>query len=381
MKTIKFFIGMFLVSTLLVTTSFAQTKQSITVLSIETKGLITDNATMTNLVRMEFEKTNRYEVLDKYDVNDAIKKNGVNVDECFGKSCLVKIGKELNADNMLTGSAERIGEKIIITLKIINVQTESVVNANVTEYLNQQAELQHMVRISINNLLGIENDPNIVNMLVEYDVPLTSPKTKVKLNGTRMGATYVAGESGEIMMDSEENGGFDMLPVSSMFGYQYEVQYLSAGDFQGLFEFFGAVNGLESGKVVPAIAIMNGFRFNKGGYEFGVGPSFRLVKKAEVFKYDIDSDGKRERVLRKYYDSEIHVNPDDPGDINWRPDFYEALDSRGSMQLSTGLIIAVGKTFRSGYLNMPVNIYVQPRKEGLTCGFSIGFNLAKKPKL
>ena len=63
MKTIKLFIGMFLISTLLVTTCFAQSKQSITVLSIETKGLITDNASMTNLVRMEFEKTNRYEVL------------------------------------------------------------------------------------------------------------------------------------------------------------------------------------------------------------------------------------------------------------------------------------------------------------------------------
>ena len=57
------------------------------------------------------------------------------------------------------------------------------------------------------------------------------------------------------------------------------------------------------------------------------------------------------------------------------------LDSRGYGTLSTSLFMGIGRTFKSGYLNIPVNIYVLPRKEGTIAGFSFGFNIYKKPKV
>ena len=57
------------------------------------------------------------------------------------------------------------------------------------------------------------------------------------------------------------------------------------------------------------------------------------------------------------------------------------LDSRGFNTLSTSLFMGVGRTFKSGYLNIPVNLYVMPRKEGTIAGFSFGFNIYKKPKV
>jgi hypothetical protein len=57
------------------------------------------------------------------------------------------------------------------------------------------------------------------------------------------------------------------------------------------------------------------------------------------------------------------------------------LDSRGNMEISTGLVIAIGKTFRSGYLNIPVNVYVAPRKDGTTVGAMVGFNIQKKKRV
>ena len=39
------------------------------------------------------------------------------------------------------------------------------------------------------------------------------------------------------MTSSKNSGGFDMFPISSMIGYQFEKQYLSSGDFQALIEF------------------------------------------------------------------------------------------------------------------------------------------------
>ena len=59
----------------------------------------------------------------------------------------------------------------------------------------------------------------------------------------------------------------------------------------------------------------------------------------------------------------------------------EAIYNRGKHTFSTSLIVAVGRTFKSGYLNVPVNVYASPNKEGTTVGISFGFNVAKKPKL
>ena len=55
-------------------------------------------------------------------------------------------------------------------------------------------------------------------------------------------------------------------------------------------------------------------------------------------------------------------------------------DSRGDYSFATGFIVAFGKTFKSGKLNVPVNIYIAPKKEGARCGVSFGFN-ARKVKI
>lgn len=342
---------------------FTQEKESIAIISIDTKGLIYDNLTMASLVRLELEKTNVFEVKDKYDVTNIIEENNINVDKCFGKTKQVEVGQILDTDKMLTGSVEKFGEKIIFILRLVDVQAERVVKTSVMEYLNQEDEIQHMVQISISKLLDLPMDPNIENLLVDYERPITSPKTRVKLNGPRMGATITSGLTAEIMSAPESEGGFNTHPVSSMFGYQYEVQYLSSGDFQALIEFIGAINGLETGNVIPSLTFLNGFRFNKGGWELGVGPTFRTTKMANG-----------------YYDEggQWHLESNMPEGADYS--IERRLDSRGEVELSTGLIIAVGKTFRSGYLNIPVNLYVSPRKDGTIVGLTFGFNIAKTPK-
>lgn len=343
---------------------FAQDTPSIAIVSIDTKDLALNNVSMGNLVRLELEKTNTYEVLDKYDVADIMKQDGIDPSDCFGKTKLVKVGKLLKADKMLSGSAEKFGDKIIIILRMIDVKTEKIEKTNVMEYLDQQSEIQVMVEISIKNLLEIPNDEILVDLLVNYDRPITSPKTTVRLNGPRMGATFTTGKTAKRMGADKNDGGFGMYPISSMFGYQFELQYLSSGDFQALVELIPALNGLESGYVVPSITFMNGFRFNKYGLEFGLGPVLRIVQTAEGFYDETDN---------------WHLAEDLPEGSNYT--LEHAMDNRGEYGVSTGLIIALGKTFRSGYLNMPVNFYFSPRKEGNIVGVTVGFNIAQKPKL
>lgn len=355
-----------------------QTKPLAAVLGIDSKGVIQDAESVGYMVRLELEKANFYNVLDKYDVAEGVKKNNIDLQTCFGKSCVVSAGKALGVDKMITGSVERFGEKIVISLKVIDVKTEEVEKQDATEYLNIQPELQKMIMLSVQKMLGLTTDQNLVNLLINYDMPIESPRTQLNLNGPRMGGSMVFGEVAKVLTGPESKGGYNMFPVMFDFGWQKEWQYLSAGNFQALVEFIPIISGMESGKFIPSVTFLNGFRMGKGGWEFAFGPSFRIVKKIDGFydTYNLMGNGENEW----YRTNEWNVTDTSGGYLHTMNNPYsisKRIDSRGEAYLSTSLIFAVGRTFKSGYLNIPVNIFISPRKEGTTIGFSFGFNIQK----
>jgi hypothetical protein len=51
------------------------------------------------------------------------------------------------------------------------------------------------------------------------------------------------------------------------------------------------------------------------------------------------------------------------------------LDNRGTPSLNSALIIAFGRTLKSGKLNIPVNIWGSvPNSDGWRLGISVGYN-------
>jgi TolB-like protein len=343
---------------------FGQAKQKLAVISMDTKGINYDNLAITSLLHLELEKINKFEVLDKYDVSDILKANDIKNDACLGKTCQVRVGKLLDADKMISGSVEKFGNKIIVVLRLIDVKKDNIEKTDVMEYINQLDDLQIMVQLSLNNLLGITNDQKMKELLVNYAQPISSPKTTANLNGPRMGVSFVSGSIGSRLSAPKSEGGYNMYPAMMMFGYQHEVQYLSAGYFQALVEVIGAVNGLESGMFSPSLMVMNGLRFNNVGWEFGVGPIFRVSKNATGY-YDESKNWVRASRLPEDFENGSLITQ---------------LDSRGHLNISTGMIVAVGKTFTSGYLNIPINVYFSPRKEGSVYGLSFGFNVSKSTR-
>lgn len=339
---------------------FAQVnaKPTVAVLNVDCKGLKMDSVSMGNLVRIELDKTGVFTVSDKYEVAEVLSKNKIDVNTCYSKSCLVQAGKSLNVQKMLGGSVELLDEKVVITLKLIDVETGTIEKSNVTEYLNLP-EIQKMVRVSVDRIAGIEPDITMVNQLIDYDVPIQSPKNALKLNGPRMGFATTLGDAGKVLTQKKEVGGFEMSPVNFEFGWQQEFQYISAGNFQALVENIFLISGLESGRVIPSYSALLGFRFGKKAWEFGFGPTFRLVTKADGY-YDANNNW----VLSSWNQNNYPI--------------ISRLDSRGVTHLSTGLVIAVGKTFHSGYLNIPLNVFVAPGKDGTNIGATFGFNIQKK---
>ncbi len=363
-----------LIGTSLNAMSQGDDKASAAVLSVESKGLINNSESVSYMVRLELEKANVYTIMDKYDMAELVKKNSIDLTTCYGKSCVIAAGKAFGVQKMIGGNIERFGEKIVITLKVFDVKTELVEKQNTTEYQNLQPELQRMIAISVQKLIGKTPDQNIVDLLVNYDGPIASPQTQIKLSGPRMGASMTFGDAAKVLGEAKRNGGFNMYPVNFQIGWQFEKQYISAGNFQALVEFIPTIGGLESGSFIPSTTFLNGFRMGKAGWEIAFGPNLKIVKKADGF---FDEGNALNEGVGKWYLEDSW----DASKLGKNPNTIEnRLDSRGEAQLSTSLFIGIGRTFKSGYLNIPVNLYVLPRKEGSIAGFSFGFNIYKKPK-
>jgi TolB-like protein len=363
MKTLsKLFLATFL--TLSLTNLSAQNR--IAVLAVDSKGIVLDPEQLSNLLRIELEKTNSFNVLDKYDVQSILKQKNIDFNGCLSKTCIMEAGKALDVDKVLSGSIERYDEKILINIRMISIKNPKEDKNQVNEFLNVQPEIQSMIGITLKNMLGLKNEEQIVRTLTKdanYENAINNPgKGKLHLSGPRMGMTFITGKDGERMSESKEKGGYDIFPVMSQFGYQFETQYLTYGNFQALIEFLPTVTGIDQALFIPSFTLLNGFRNNKNGLEFAFGPSLGFIRKANGY-YDNNNIWHKESEWSETYDNPHPI--------------VDRIDKNGVVEINSGFVFAIGKTFKSGALNIPVNIYVVPGKTGTRIGASFGFNLKR----
>lgn len=135
------------------------------------------------------------------------------------------------------------------------------------------------------------------------------------LSGPRFGFTILS--DGVIKKLKDES--IDVGSVVTQFGWQVEKRfYASENGNMGVTEWVLLVGGLEQSVALPSVTWLVGMR-TKTGAEFGVGPN---------------------------------VTP-----------------------LGAALAIAAGVTYRTGALNLPVNLAVVPSKSGVRVSLLAGFNL------
>ncbi len=347
----------------------AQKRPLLTVLNIDAQAIELNAQQLGNLVRLEVEKLDTFEVMDRYDVTYLVKKNNLIIDDCFGKICLTEIGTQLNSEKMQTGSVELFGETLIVTLRLIDVKRNIIERSQVIEFLNLQNELQEIIRITLYKMFNRTVDSAVLERLTkkfQFDNATTNPyKNRLNLSGPRLCSTYFNGESANIMQLPRSAGGFNAIPVMFMFGYQFEKQYLNEGNFQALFEFVPTITGVDQGLFLPNINILHGVRHNVSGWEFAIGPSFGLVKKAKGY-YTADGVW--------HLDYEWTSTEANPNTIE------ERVDSRGETKYHSGFIFAAGKSFKSGKINFPVNLFIIPSKNNFRAGLTFGFNAKNTDK-
>ena len=359
-------------------TSFAQVPTA-AIVSVYTQGVKISPDMAESLMRIEVTKTGKFNVLDKLDMLEVLSENQIDVSNCFGKKCLTNVGNQAGVDKMITGAIENLGKKIVITVKLLDVKTGNYDKIAIEEFINLDTEVQTMMQITMNKALGIENDPELLNNFVYFNQPPEAPITYIKNNGPRMGMSFVGGDMGQVLQNPASMGGFDATPIMTQIGYQFEGSYLSAGNFQALIEGLVFLTGIEQNMFNPSLAILNGFRSSKNGWEIGFGPTFRLSKIANGYYVGdvISNDNWR---LESEWRVPANLDTTSPwgGYLDNPHESYSRMDSRGVVKLQAGWVWALGKTFHSGYLNIPVNAFLSYNKNGHFIGLSMGFNITKK---
>ena len=138
------------------------------------------------------------------------------------------------------------------------------------------------------------------------------------LSGPRFGLTLLA--DGVVKELDARN--IKVGPHISQFGWQFEkLFYTKDSGVTMVTEWIGLVGGLEQSVVLPSLSWMVGVR-TRDGAEFGIGPN---------------------------------VTP-----------------------AGTALVLATGMTFRTGALNIPVNVAVVPSRAGTRVSVLTGFSLRRR---
>ncbi len=342
-------------------------KQGIAVIDFDTRGYKIDRSEVIQFVINEMIRIGHYEVMDKYEVEYIAKRDTLNATGCFSKICLSEFGSHLKIEKMLSGSIQLLGDKVNVTLRLLDVNGRTFEKTIVKEFLNIPGNELMMIRVSVNEMFGMANDADILKKLTmraEYDNAVNNPyQLKLRADGPRMGVVAFTGIGAEVLGAPINEGGYNTYPYMFQFGYQFEKQYLNEGNFQALFEMIPTISGMDQGKIIPSFTFMNGLRNNRNGWEFAFGPTFSISKQASGF-YHANDQG----INKWHLESERNLFQGEDLSIIKRP------DNRGTYKGTAGFVFAFGKTFKSGSMNIPVNAFFIPGKDGFRFGVSFGWN-------
>jgi hypothetical protein len=376
MKNHKIFLAIFFWSIISLKVMAQITLPKMGIIKIESKGW-NEEQPYTQLVRIEMAKLKNYEVLDRYDIEDVMRKNNINIGECLNKDCILDAGKKINAEYMLSGSIEKINKKILIMFRVLQVSTGNTVKTITKEFPDDNKKPEDIIEVTLKEMFGIkiddENKQTIANKNAIAN-GINTQESKISIGGPRFGFSLLTGNAAEFVERKKEEGGYDGYPVFFQFGYQFEKMFLNEGDLQALFEFIPTISGVDQGHFIPSFTFLNGFRSASTGWEFAFGPTITWTKTANSYQDDKGIWQLEEKYQYYSYDPITKSNV-------YRPLQYPVVsrnDTRGELTSKPGLLIAAGKTFKSGKLNMPLNFYIIPRKKAIQFGVSYGFNAMRK---
>lgn len=276
-------------------------------------------------------------------------------------NALLRYGRLTQCDKAFSMNALFFSEYIVITIKVVDVTSGALEKTYVKEFLNLPNDFNTIMEVALKDCFGIEADAKQTETVTKYTYKTTPASTyrPLRLSGPRIGLTYLTPGMYSWAKKPRFDGGYGLnYPMLLQFGYQFEQQFTSSGRLQVLSEIVPMITGFDQNMFTFSLLTALGFRDNKTGLEFGIGPSFSLRREARGFYDENDNWTLAPFATSDEQRSRLEYSP----------------DSRGDIRFHTQAVLVLGYSFRSGRINIPVNIYAVPGKDwryGLLVGFNI----------
>ena len=198
---------------LLASSLLAQEKKTaVAVIEFQSNGTLekTELNTLSNRFRGLLTKTEKFQVIEFENMNEILRAKDFNVsDACNTVECAIQAGKLLEVGMVITGNFGRLGETYTVDLRLIDIQSGTIVQNEILDYHGKIDGLLGVLKNAADNFAG--------KAQIQANNSLTYKKeTNTEGSNNRIwniiGGAVVVGAGVAILMSGEGKKGTHRIP-------------------------------------------------------------------------------------------------------------------------------------------------------------------------
>ncbi|MBN2402811.1 MAG: hypothetical protein JXN64_10475 [Spirochaetes bacterium] len=185
-------------------TATTDQRERIAVLDFKTVGFPAEKGRIVSeLMRTDLINTNRFTVIERSQMDMIFKEQGFQQAGCTDQECAVKIGKLLAARKMLIGNVMKVGDSIVVTCRVVDVE-RGVADASAKVAAESEESLVSEVSALVAALTGGTPSEESITIIPKITLKLSKRSYKVnediivsfkKFPGTRYDYISIAKEN------------------------------------------------------------------------------------------------------------------------------------------------------------------------------------------
>ena len=163
----KVFTGLLIFFLAIATVSGQEDKPIITVLDLSTEDVSkSEMGVIINRLSSALFQTDKYTVIDVSQRQQILKEMEFSLSGCSDESCMLEVGKMLSAESIVVGSLGRIGDRIAVSVKMLETETGKTLST-ADETYNDINELVDGVPLLAAKLAGLKDNTFLIEKAEE----------------------------------------------------------------------------------------------------------------------------------------------------------------------------------------------------------------------
>ena len=119
------------------------------VMELDNRGGLSSSecSLLSDSIRQELFSTGKYRIVDRKNMDQILKEQGFQLSDCTSQECAVQVGKLLGVEKMVVGSIGKLGQKFMLNLQLLSVETGEIESMASDECLCTVEKLSERMRV------------------------------------------------------------------------------------------------------------------------------------------------------------------------------------------------------------------------------------------